>query len=124
VADGSEQVFLRNRRSFGAVLKSFKDAFYEWNAARNAIEEAGVSAPVFDTLMPRFSYVCSGSVPEPDVLQNLLGRVRRDSTTHIIPFDAGWASALYNNKLLSVEPGFSACRFYGSWSGNGWVRIT
>ncbi len=120
VADGKEQILLRNRASFNDNILSYAGAVYKWDAAKKALLDAKIPITDFSPNMNPLSYICAGTIPLDVDLINMLKRVKEDGTSLIIPFDEAWAKVLTGKGLLTEVPQFAPCIITGSWKGNGW----
>jgi len=120
VADGTEQVLLKNRSSYHNDISSYKGALYKWSDAKNAIEEANVEASEFNPGLGNLEYIAAGILPESLILDNILNRVYNHGTLLIVKFDSLWASELYNRNILSQPVTEWDGKQTRHWSGNGW----
>jgi beta-galactosidase len=123
VAEGAEQVLLRNRASFNSTIGKYAGSVYQWPAAEKAIMDARFPVEEFDPGMQPLSYICAGALPKDRMLEEMLKRVESDGTTLLISFNEEWAKALFDKGLLSEMPEFDDCRIIGGWAGNGWGYI-
>lgn len=120
VADGKEQILLKNRVSFNESLARLNGAVYQWEAAKKALIEAKIQPADFTPELAPLSYICARQVPAEPALSDLLRRVKQDGTSLILYFNSEWADILYQKKLFTELPQISACKIEGTWGGNGW----
>jgi len=119
VADGAEQVLLKNRASFRDDLKDLTGAVVNWPAAQKALTEAGVALEENLGISKKLDFIAAGDPPESGFDQ-ILKRVKSGGSLLLIRFDAKWADLLLQKGLLS-EPvtGWGGEQTHG-WDGNGW----
>lgn len=120
VANGAEQVLLRNRSSYYSKLSPFTGAVYSWAAAKTAITDTGVSVSDFLTGLGTLKYIAAGSVPDSATLDNMLQRVSNSGTLLIVKFDSNWATTLYNKGILAQNVTSWGGAQSGGWNGNVW----
>ncbi len=132
-ADGSEQVLLRNRKSWNEDLAGYNGAVMNWLPAKNAIREAGCSIREYsDSVTEKLDYALIGylyrdhnndKVYKPvnmDHVEELFTRVRNEGTVLFLRFDEHWADYLFEQGILSVIPDEWRGWKTGGWKGNGW----
>lgn len=121
VADGSEQVLLQNRPSYKSDLKGKSIAVYQWNAAMQALSDAGLKLAAFDR-NNKASLILASGIPDSETVIQLLKRVKAGARL-IVKFDSVWANVLFEHKILKE----SVTRWGGTkkeyWNGNGWGYI-
>jgi beta-galactosidase len=116
VADGAEQVLLKNRNALTQQFKGNKITVFGWSGAKKALQEAGV------TTFPAISgkdLIILGKEATDDELDLSLKAVKERGANLIIAFDSLLAVKLYKKGLLSdpVETwGGVQTEF---WRGNG-----
>jgi len=121
LATGHEQILLQNRATFTEDLSGKKVAVIQWDEATNALNDAGLAQ------LPHWSNevdcILAGDIPDMDILQELLKKVKSEKINLIIRFDQQWADALFNLRILSEK--VYAWGGYQShdWNGNGWGYI-
>lgn len=144
---GTEQVLLKNRLSYHSDLKDKTGMVFNWNAARHAIEDAGVHIEDYAPGKDSVEYILAGTVmrtdgrhyygpvrtnPTPSFLLNeeqsadILRRVKEEGTTLIIKLDHKWATWLFEHGVISAVPvAFANDNIIQTkfWDGNGWGYI-
>jgi len=121
VADGKEQVLLKNRSSWNSELKNKSFAVLNWNAAELALKEAGAITRPFSAT-EKTGCIMAGDAVNPETLVSVLKHVK-SGATFMVKFDAAWAKLFYEQKILK-----SPVTAWGGlqkpfWNGNGWGYI-
>jgi hypothetical protein len=121
VADGKEQILLKNRSSWNGLLKNKSFAVLNWDAAEMALKEAGAITKPFS---PNEKSICiiAGIPVSKETLVSVLKQVK-NGAAFIVKFDSAWAKLLYEQKILK-----SPVTKWGGlqkpfWNGNGWGYI-
>ena len=120
VANGCEQILLKNRPSFAPDLNGLTGATLEWPAAKQALADANSAAADFQANLPPLHFVAAGAVPPDAALDNLLQRVEKDGTLLLVKFDKKWAAALLRKGVLAKPVTEWGGRQTPHWLGNGW----
>jgi beta-galactosidase len=133
VADGAEQVLLRNRKSWYGDLVGYSAAVINWLPAKIAIQETGNSIRDYsDSITEKLDYALIGylykdhkddKVYKPvnmDHVEDLFSRVHDDGTVLFLRFDEHWADYLFEMGILAVIPDVWRGWQTGGWKGNGW----
>ena len=121
VADGCEQILLKNRPSYAAEFTGLTGATLAWPAAKQALADANAAAADFKAELPSLQFVAAGMVPADDaVLDGLLKRVANDGTLLLVKFDKAWAAALLRKGILAQPVTAWGGRQTPHWLGNGW----
>jgi hypothetical protein len=115
VADGVEQVLLKNRATWHDDLADLQGEVVGWPEAEKALSEANLS-----THSPNPNYILMGGTPDPASLQQALARVHDAGSLLVLKFDPAWAQALLTQGLLSAPVTEWGGSQTGSWNGNGW----
>jgi len=113
VADGREQVLLRNRPSFAGELKNRRIAVVNWLAAETALGDAQTGLLSAESA----AVVIAGSTTADSVKMLNLAR---SGKTLIIKFDKDWAKLLFEQGILSAPVTQWGGKQTGHWKGNGW----
>ncbi len=120
VAEGAEQVLLMNRSSYQSDLKGIPCAVMGWPAAKQALADAGVTAPEY-AVGTKAKCILAGPAPADQALvDDMLKAVRKRGTTLIIRMDEAWAARLHEKGLLSEPVTQWGGEQTGHWNGNGW----
>jgi len=120
LAEGGEQVLLRNRASYRPDLAGAAGAVTGWEAARAALSEAGLDLPDFRTGLARLDMILMGDLPSPEILEDAIRRVREDGSTLLVRFNPAWGNELARLGLLEQAPDAWDCPQSDGWKGNGW----
>lgn len=125
VADGTEQVLLQNRASWGKDLKDAKLAVINWPAAATALAEAGIACPVAfaNDGKPRMPGAETAEVflaGAADADANRLLGLAKAGKTLVIKFDAAWAKLLHDQGILAAPATQWGGTQTAHWLGNGW----
>ncbi len=133
VADGSEQILLRNRASYSAEFKDLAVDVRQWDEAHEALVQAG--ATVESTKKGRAKVIVVGDLTREDgkmstkkinsmeQLESLLKEVQEGATL-IVRFDKYWADALYHSGVLSERVTEWGGNQTTEWLGNGWGYLS
>lgn len=73
VADGGEQVLLRNRPSYKADIAGLQGAVCGWPAAKAAIADTGVAVSDYADSLGRQDYIAAGAAPDTKTLEYIVG---------------------------------------------------
>ncbi len=121
VAEGKEQVLLKNRSSWQDHLSQQKILTLNWKAAELALQEAGIVLPAFSPAL-KTDCILAGKVMNENTFILVLKQVKAGAVL-IVKFDSAWAELLYNQKILksSVTDWGGVQKPY--WNGNGWGYI-
>ncbi len=129
VADGSEQILLKNRASYRDEFKDMVVDVRQWDEAHVALEQSGVT--IESTKKGRAKIIAVGDLTREDgkmshqkintleQMDALLKEVR-EGATMIVRFDKYWAEALYNAEVLSERVSEWGGNQTTEWLGNGW----
>lgn len=113
---GKEQVLLQNRASFAADLRGLKGSVFDWDGAKEALNDAGVNMVALDQ-NPNFIVLGDSSTTNID---NALNLVKNEGAVLVINFSEYWANVLYNKSILNQKVTEWGGRQVGTWFGNGW----
>ncbi len=119
VADGAEQVLLKNRKSYAADLAGKSIAVYQWPAAATALGDAGVAFQTFNPNTKANTILAAGV---PAQLPEMLKQVKSGATL-VVKFDSAWAKAFYDQKILKEKVTTWGGRQKEYWNGNGWGYV-
>jgi len=133
IADGTEQVLLRNRKSWYEDLEGYSAALINWLPAEIAILETGNSIREYsDSISGKLDYALIGYLYKDHNndkvykavnmahVEDLFRRVHDDGTVLFLRFDEHWADYLFEMGILSVIPDVWRGWQTGGWKGNGW----
>ncbi len=120
VADGKEQVLLRNRPTWKADLAGLKGAVLGWPGAEKALAEAGSSVRPMADVKGSVGFIAAGALPDEKQLEGLLRRVKEDGTLLVVKFDPAWAELLHRAGVLSGPVKEWGGKQTKEWLGNGW----
>jgi hypothetical protein len=116
IADGKEQVLLKNRPSFARDLSGLKIAVANWPAAQAALEEAKTTTVPVESA----DIVLAGDLgADAETLLELC----KNGKTLVVRFDGEWANLLHERDILSApvtEWGGEQSELSMGWFGNGW----
>ena len=112
---------LQNRKSFEADLKGKSIAVVNWDAAKNALTNAGATTLAFSNGSKAKTIVAAG-IPSPEMLIELLKQVKAGAKL-VLKFDSTWAKALYDSKILKQPVTHWGGTQKEYWNGNGWGYI-
>lgn len=118
LASGMEQVLLKNRASWKADLKGINPIVYDWPAATEALEQAGITP----AKQSGTSVMLAGGIPADDELANIL-RQAAEGATLILKFDSLWADKLYEIGILREKVTQWGGKQMAYWNGNGWGYV-
>jgi beta-galactosidase len=116
VADGAEQVLLKNRKALAQRFKGNKVIVFGWQGAQNTLKEAGVK--VLSSISAK-NLIMVGKAATESELDQSLKAVKDQGANLVIAFDSLFAVKLFHKGLLSdpVETwGGVQTEF---WRGNG-----
>ena len=119
IADGVEQVLLKNRATYQDVLNKHWITVNNWPAAEEALADAGYS---FSAAQPGKKIILAGNPVPAGNLRTLLREVQAGASL-IIRFDSVWADLLHESKILSRPVTRWGGEQIGHWNGNGWGFI-
>jgi beta-galactosidase len=128
VADGTEQVLLKNRGSYKSALSNSSFRIYHWNAAHDALSGLGrvdtsdSSASKNINLIGSLAHAVPEKqrVAESKTIKKILNRVDSEGETLIIKFDHYWARILHSYGILSAPVTEWGGKQTSHWFGNGW----
>lgn len=118
LATGAEQVLLKNRVSYKKELTGKNLSVYDWPAAREALEQVGVSND--ENVLSNL--ILAGGIPSADVLKTFLEKTKKGATL-ILKFDEKWADVLFQQKILKEKVTQWGGKQVPYWIGNGWGYI-
>jgi len=121
IADGIEQVLLKNRPTFMEDLRDYGIEVHNWPAAESALAEAGVDMRK-EVNDPSGKVILSGEVQSATSLRAMLKEVD-EGARMIIRFDSLWADRLYDLEILSRPVTQWGGHQLPYWNGNGWGFI-
>ena len=120
VADGAEQVLLKNRPSFASDLQGLRGAVLGWEEAKTALTEAGAVSPEFVPGQKNLQYIAAGATADMGKLSAALRCVQDEGTVLLVRFSPEWAAALHQAGILSSPVTEWGGEQTGFWTGNGW----
>jgi hypothetical protein len=120
LANGVEQVLLRNRESFRAEVGGLNGCVWQWPAAQKALSEASCNPVEFNAQSHKSDFIVAGAVPEDGVLDSMLKKVEDDGCVLLLKFDKDWAAALRKRAILSKDVTEWGGMQTPHWMGNGW----
>ncbi len=125
VAEGSEQILLRNRASYSDRLKDIEIDVKQWDEAQQALEDAGAKIKnnaniiVAGDLTNESGKMSTQKINTWEQLNTLLDRVKAGATL-IIRFDKYWAEVLHESGILKESVTEWGGNQTTEWLGNGW----
>ncbi len=84
VADGAEQVLLKNRPSFASDLQGLRGAVLGWEEAKTALTEAGAVSPEFVPGQKNLQYIAAGATADMGKLSAALHCVQDEGTVLLV----------------------------------------
>jgi beta-galactosidase len=114
MANGSEQILLKNRASHKDALKDIQAKVYKWELAEAALREAGCRRGKGEA-----NVIIAGEVPSVKELNDIL-KSTENGATLIVKFNPDWADALFNVGILREKVTQWGGKQIPYWNGNGW----
>jgi hypothetical protein len=115
VADGSEQVLLKNRATWHNDLSNLQGEVVGWPAAEKALAEANATLTSTNP-----DYILMAGPPDAASLKGALSQVHDAGSLLILKFDAAWANALLEQGVLTQPVTEWGGAESTGWNGNGW----
>ena len=115
VADGMEQVLLKNRITQKRRLNGINISVIDWPCAEKALKEAGITTSPF---LEKSSIVLMGNNYDDKTIDNILAVVRKGAKL-IIKLDSTNSKILFQKGVLSTPLKIYNGYQTGYWNGNG-----
>ncbi|MCX6309276.1 MAG: hypothetical protein NTY32_10765 [Bacteroidia bacterium] len=119
VANGAEQILLKNASSFSKDIAGKKIVVYQWQSANEVLAEAKASIGLFSSQTQKPDVILAAGLPDSKTIDQMLKCVK-DGATLVLKFDQYWAEQLYKKKILKEPVTYWGGTQKPYWNGNGW----
>jgi len=119
ITDGTEQILLKNRKSYNSDLKGKSISVINWNDAEKALTESGTSFSKYDKTSKSAQIILAGEIVDSNIFSDILKQVKSGGKL-ILKFNAEWANLLYENKILKEKVTIWGGKQTSFWNANGW----
>ncbi len=119
VANGTEQVLLKNPASYAKDIAGKKIVVYQWQSAYDVLTEAKANVGLYSGKTPKPDVIVAAGQPHSESVDQMIKWVK-DGATLVLKFDQKWADLLYEKHILKEPVSYWGGKQKPYWNGNGW----